>query len=214
VKKQVRNRAGKRSVGALAENESTQPTRKTVVDARAELLRSTSAEASVSTRLAPEFKVVDAVPALGAETAASLPTEKLATDRLAPDYRTERRLDLETLMAAAPTPRGEVAAPGPTAAPAILAITDTVDDGPGRMATWLGVLLVALGLASVFGSSRAIREGPGVTRLMRGRASASAARPINVRSCQAKCSDSSGMPGFGMRMAVHSTNCTLNSSHH
>ena len=82
------------------------------------------------------------------------PVENRATDRLTPDHRTPRQVDVETLLAAAPATSHSVAAAAPVAFP----LTEAADDGRGWMATWLGVLLMALGLVSVLGSSRTLRE--------------------------------------------------------
>jgi hypothetical protein len=46
----------------------------------------------------------------------------------------------------------------PAAAPVASPIAEAADDGWGSMTTWLGALLMALGLASVLGSSRALRD--------------------------------------------------------
>ena len=161
VKKQVRHSAAKPRVAVPEENEAAPRKRKAVVDARAELLRSAPAETSQPIRLAPEFKVVDAasVPATGA--AAFVPpaaVEKLATDQLTPDRPTPRVVDVKTLLAAAPAPSDAVAASVPLAAPVAFPIAEAADDGRGWMATLLGVLLMALGLVSVLGSSRTLRE--------------------------------------------------------
>ena len=161
VKKQVRHSAAKPRVAVPEENEAAPRKRKAVVDARAELLRSAPAETSQPIRLAPEFKVVDAasVPATGA--AAFVPpaaVEKLATDQLTPDRPTPRVVDVKTLLAAAPAPSDAVAASVPLAAPVAFPIAEAADDGRGWMATLLGVLLMALGLVSVLGSSPTLRE--------------------------------------------------------
>jgi len=160
VKKQVRHSAAKPRVAAPEENEAAPRKRKAVVDARAELLRSAPAETSQPIRLAPEFKVVDAasVPATGG--AAFVPpaaVEKLATDQLTPDRPTPRVVDVKTLLAAAPAPSDAVAASVPPA-PVAFPIAEAADDGQGWMATLLGVLLMALGLVSVLGSSPTLRE--------------------------------------------------------
>ena len=154
VKKQVRRRAAKPGVAAPVENDSAQRKRKAVADARAELLRSAPAESS---RPASEVKVADAV-SLTTGAAAFVPpapVEKLATDRLMPDHRAPRQVDVETLLAAAPAARDAVAASVPTVA---FPIAEAVDDGLGWTATWLGGLLMALGLVSILGSSRTLRE--------------------------------------------------------
>jgi predicted cobalt transporter CbtA len=86
------------------------------------------------------------------------PVANRATDQFTPDQPTPRRLDAETLLAAAPAQSEAVANPAPAAAPAASPIAEAADDGWGSIATWLGVLLIALGLASVLGSNRTLRE--------------------------------------------------------
>ncbi|WP_244608153.1 hypothetical protein [Bradyrhizobium algeriense] len=156
VKKQVRYRATKPSVAAPEENEAERHKRKAVVDARAELLRSAPAETAQPMRPAPELKVADAASVLTTGAAAfapPAPIENRATDRLTPDHRTPHQVDVETLLAAAPATSDSVAA-----APVAFSFTEAADDGQDWMATWLGVLLMALGLVSVLGSSRTLRE--------------------------------------------------------
>lgn len=160
VKKQVRHRAAKHRVAkhrvAAAEESEAPPTkRKAVVDARAELMRSTPAEAPQPMRPLPEFKVADAAASAAAAIVPSAPIENLKVDRLRPD-RTPRQVDVETLLAAAPG--DAVAASVPPAPPVNFLIAEAAHDGWDWMATWLGVLLMALGLVSVLGSSRTIRE--------------------------------------------------------
>ena len=66
---------------------------------------------------------------------------------------------MEALLGAAPAASDAVAASVvPPAAPVAFRIAEAADDGRGWMATWLGVLLMALGLVSVLGSSRTLRE--------------------------------------------------------
>jgi hypothetical protein len=161
--KQVRDRvrAAKARVAA-AENETARK-RKAVMDARAEMLRSAPAEMPEPTRPAPEFKVVDVAPVQAPGAAAFVPAApsaiaNQATDQLVPDQPTPRQLDEKTLLAAAPAPSDAVAVSVPPAAPVAAQVAEAADNGPGWTATWLGVLLMALGLAFVLGSSRAVRE--------------------------------------------------------
>ena len=156
VKKQVRHSAAKPRVTVPEENDAAPRKRKADVDARAELLRSASAETSQPIRLAPEFKVVDAASVLATGTAAFVPAA--AVEKLTPDHPTPRQVDVETLLAAAPAPSDAVAAFVPPAAPVAFPIAEAADDGQGWMATLLGVLLMALGLVSVLGSSPTLRE--------------------------------------------------------
>ncbi|WP_225677955.1 hypothetical protein [Bradyrhizobium hereditatis] len=162
--KQVRDRfRAAKARAAAEENEAARRKRKAVMDARAEMLRSAPAETPEPTRPAPEFKVVDVAPVQATGAAAFVPpapvaTANHATDQLAPDQPTPRRLDAETLLAAAPAPSEAAIVTAPPAAPVASAIAEAADDGSGWTATWLGVLLMALGLAFVLGSSRTVRE--------------------------------------------------------
>lgn len=160
MKRQVRRRAAKPRVVVSEENDAAGKPR-AVVDARAELLRSAPAETPQPSRPAPEPRVADAASVLASVIAAFVPppsVENLAIHQPAPDRRAPRQVDVEALLAAAPADRGAVAAALPAAAPAAFPVTEAADDGPGWMATWLGVLLMALGLVAVFGSSRIVRE--------------------------------------------------------
>jgi hypothetical protein len=159
--KQVRHRAAKPRVAAVEENEVSRDKRRAVMDARAELLRSVPAETSQPTQPAPELKVVDAasvVPTGAPAFVPSAPVANGATDQLTPDHPTPRRLDAETLLAAAPSQSDAAATSVPAAAPVASPIAEAADDGWGSMTTWLGALLMALGLASVLGSSQALRD--------------------------------------------------------
>jgi len=158
AKKQVRYRKAKPPVAAAGETEITQRKRTAVVDARAELLRSVPAETSLPMRIAPELKVADTAPVLATGVAAFVapaPIEKLEIDRLAPDHPTRGQADVETRMAATPATRD--AAPM-SAVPVAYLTSEEVDDARSWTTTWLAVLLMALGLASILGSSRTVRE--------------------------------------------------------
>jgi hypothetical protein len=121
-----RYRPAKPSGGASAENESTQK-RKTIGDARAELLRAALPETPLPMRPAPELKVADAAPMPSTEAEVSLRTE-IGTDRLTSDYRTERQLGVEAL---GPTNGNAAAASAPKAPPVMLLISEASDDWPG-----------------------------------------------------------------------------------
>ncbi|WP_198164397.1 hypothetical protein [Bradyrhizobium jicamae] len=167
VKKQVRHRAAKSRVTASEENEADRRKRKAAADARAELLRSAPAETSPPTPLAPKLKVADAasVPA-GAAALANGVANQLTLDPSA-----SRQVDVETLLSAAPAAGDAVAASVPSAAPVAFP-AEAADDGRSWTATWLGVLLMALGLVSVLASSRTLREAMLLRDLMRGRVGA------------------------------------------
>jgi hypothetical protein len=161
VKRQARRRAEKPRVAVSEENEAGRRERSTVGDARAELLRAAPAETSRPERPAPEFKMADAASVLATAIAAFVPPaplENLATAQPTPDRRTPRQVDVETLLAAAPAISGSVAASVPPAALVGAPLAEAADDWRNWTATWFGALLMALGLISILGSSRMVRE--------------------------------------------------------
>ena len=165
VKKPVHH-AAKRHVAASNENELAPPSRKAVVDARDELIISAQAKTPQPTPPAPEIKVTDAatVPIVeGAGLAGSAPVAaEPATARLMPDHPTPDRpaphhVDMEALLAAAPTASDAVAASAPPVSP-VAVRTPEAGDGWGGWTTTAGVILIVLGLVSLLGSSRILRE--------------------------------------------------------
>jgi hypothetical protein len=164
VKRQARRRAAKPRVAVSEENEAGPRQRRAAVDARAELLRSAPAETSQPERPAPELKVADAASVMATAIAAFVPPaplENIGTAQPTPDRRTPRQVDVEMLLAAAPAV-GSGAGSVPPAAPVAFPIVEAIDDGQDWTATWLGVLLMALGFVAVLGSSlssnRTLRE--------------------------------------------------------
>lgn len=158
MKKQVRHSAAKPPVAVADQSEAAPRKQKAVADARAELL-SAPAEPSQPIRLAP--KVVDAASVLSTGAAAFVPpapVERRATDQLTPDHATPRVIVVKARPTTAPTPGEAVAETAPLAAPVPIPVAEAADDGRGWMATLLGVLLMALGLVSVLGSSPNVRE--------------------------------------------------------
>jgi hypothetical protein len=163
VKKPVRRHAAKHRVPAPKENdEAALRKQKAVVDARAELLRSAPAETPQPTPQAPKLRVADAAPVLDTGAGALVPQAPVvatpANDQLAPDHPTPRQVDVETLLAAAPAASDAAAASMPPASPVAVPVAEAGDDGQGWTATWLGVLLMALGLVSLLSSSRTLRR--------------------------------------------------------
>jgi len=82
----------------------------------------------------------------------------LATEQLTPDHSTPRKLDVETLLAAAPAASYALAASAPPAALVAFPIAEAADDLRGSTATLLGMLLIALGLLTLLSSSRTLRK--------------------------------------------------------
>ncbi|OKO83150.1 hypothetical protein [Bradyrhizobium sp. NAS96.2] len=144
--------------------------RKAVVDARAEVLRSAPAETPHPTPPAPELKVADAAPVSAMAAAALVPpapiVAKPASDQLTPDHPTPRQVDVETLLAAAPAASDAVTASVPPATPVAVPFAEAGDGGRGWTATWLGVLLIVLGLVSLLSSSRTVRGAVLVGRFL------------------------------------------------
>ncbi|MEK9285629.1 MULTISPECIES: hypothetical protein [unclassified Bradyrhizobium] len=147
--------------GRRSQGKRRHAAQKAVVDARAELLRSASAETPRPTPPALELKVVDASPVPASGATALVPPApditKPATDQLTRDNPTPHQVDVETLLAAAPTASDAVAASVPPATAVAVPIAEAGDDGPGWTATWLGVLLLAPGVGCLLSSSRTLR---------------------------------------------------------
>jgi len=158
AKKQVRHRVAKPRVATSEENEAARRKRKAVADAHAELLRSAPAETPKPTRPTPELKMADAASVVATAIAAFVPSasvENLGSNQPTPDRRTPRQVDVEALLAAAPA--DQVAASVSPGVPVAFPLVEATDNGRGWKA-WLGVLLMALGLIAVLGSSRIVRE--------------------------------------------------------
>lgn len=170
LKRPIHHHAAKRRVAGPEESETALRKRKAIVDARAELLRSAPAETPQPTPPAPKLKVADAAPVPTTGAGALVPPAPVvanpATDQLAPDQSMPRQVDVETLLAAAPAASDAVAASMPPATPVVVPIAEAGDDGRGWTATWLGVLLMALGLVSLVSSSRTVRGALPVGRFL------------------------------------------------
>ncbi|WP_156947058.1 hypothetical protein [Bradyrhizobium sp. WSM3983] len=154
VKKLVQHRDAKHRVATAEENKTAARNRKAVVDARAELPRSTPEDTSRPSPSAP-VQAVDAGPVLatGITTRVSpVPLSKRANDRLTADEIRPRQVDVEALLAAVPATSDAVVA---SATPRAFSTAEAGDDGWGW--TWLGMLLMALGLLSVLSASRTVR---------------------------------------------------------
>ncbi|KRR18181.1 hypothetical protein CQ14_24970 [Bradyrhizobium lablabi] len=157
AKQQARHRAAKPRAVSTEENEAARRKRKAVVDARAELLRSAPAETSPPTPPAPRLKVADAASVVAAGAAALVPPAPIANG-VADQQPASRQVDVETLLTAAPAASAAVAISVPSAAPTAVTVAEAADDGWGSTASWIGMLLMALGLVSVLVSSRPLRE--------------------------------------------------------
>ncbi len=152
----VHHHAAKRIVAAPEEDEPALPKRKAVVDARAEMPRPASVETPQATPPAPEINVADAAAVPRTVAAALVPSAPIAanaaTDQFTPNHPTPPQVDVDTLLAAAPAASG--------AAVSVLQrapIAEAGDDGWGWTPSWLGLLLMGLGLISLLISSWSLR---------------------------------------------------------
>ncbi|MDA9398746.1 hypothetical protein [Bradyrhizobium sp. CCBAU 45389] len=134
------------------ENETARPRRRiSVVDARAELERSALAEGVQPTPPPREVKVADAAFVVGTSTPPSMPAAPatpLQTGQPTPKNAVPAQADVQKLAA----PASDAAF-----APVSIRVAEAADER-GWTATWVGLLLMALGVGSVLSSSRALRD--------------------------------------------------------
>jgi hypothetical protein len=156
-KKQVQHHAVKHRADAAEENKTAARKPKAPpVDALAELLlRSAPEETSQPTAPAPVLEMVDAGPIPAPRTARLVPPVSASNDQPMPDRPTPPQVGMETHLATAPAASIVVTASARSTMPVALAVAEAGDDGWDW--TWLGVLLMAVGLVSVISSSRTIR---------------------------------------------------------
>lgn len=150
------------------ENETARRRRSSVVDARAELLRPAPAEGAQPTPPAREVEVADAASVFGTGTTALMPAAPvtdLPPGQVTPDHPVPRQVDLEKVLAAAPSASEGLLSSGPAVMPADVRATKS--GGRGWTASWTGVLLMAFGTVSLLSSSRVLRSC--AVALLRGR---------------------------------------------
>lgn len=153
VKKTVRR---KDTTAGLDENGTTRPRQSGVVDARAELLRSAPAEPSQPPP--PVVKVADAASDLDTGTTL-VSAAPIAEHGRWPTHSVPSRVDVEQPLAAAPANDVVTSSEPPTIPIAMLVLTaEARNEAPSRTATWLGVLLMMLGMLSILSSSRSLRH--------------------------------------------------------
>jgi hypothetical protein len=161
VKKPVRNSAVKQRVTARERREAALRKRKADADARAEVLRSTPAEMSQPAPSAPAPKVADTLPTPATGAAAVVPPapvaastpDQVTTDQVTPDRPTPRVVDVETVGVSSPA-SDTMTSPVPREMiPVAYRFAETGDDGWRWTATRLGLVLMALGLICLLGSS-------------------------------------------------------------
>lgn len=155
IKKPFRRRPARDQVAGL-DHDTAARRGKAVADRRAELLRSAPAEAAQPPH-ASEIKVADAGSILDASRAALLSGTPILDPSTGHDWsnQTAPQVAVEkSLPATSDAATISVSPPMPVS----LSLPEENDPGGPPAATWLGMLLMALGVVSVLSSSRALRE--------------------------------------------------------
>ncbi len=174
AKRQVQHRATRQPVTASGENEPA-PRKKTVADARAQLLSAATADAvqPAPPAPAPAPEAVDpanaaAAPVPAAPIVAEPAVDQPKPDQPAPDQAARRPVDVEMMLAAA-APVGDTAvSAAPVAASVAPSISDAAENQWELMAKRAGLALIALGLVFVIASLLASRfRDPGVAPIRR-----------------------------------------------
>ncbi|MHC2625371.1 hypothetical protein ACVIW2_007403 [Bradyrhizobium huanghuaihaiense] len=156
VKKPAHRRVAHRRANPV-ENETAPPRRRiSVVDARAELARSAPAEGVEPPQPPRKVKVADAAFVVDTSTtplmsAAAATPAPLPAGQLTPENAVPAIGDVQKLGAPA-SDAASIQVP-----PVSIRVAEAADEG-GWMATWVGLLLMALGIGSVLSSSRALRD--------------------------------------------------------
>jgi hypothetical protein len=158
ARKPVRHQAARRSTSAPEQDQSAPRQQENVEDARAEMPGAAPAQTPQVAPPEPKLTIVHTIPVRVADAAAQVPPppDLSKPDQPAPDQQASRQLDAETLLAKAPAPGEEVAsAPPSTPVAAPTASTGGIE---AWTASWLGVVLMALGGAALLSSSRTLRR--------------------------------------------------------
>lgn len=141
---------------ANPDENQTAPSRRriSVVDARAELERSIPAEGVEPPQPPREVKVADVAFGVGTSTAPLMPAAAaipLPADQFTPENAVPAIGDVQKLVAPA-SDAASIQVP-----PVSIRVAEAAEER-GWMATWVGLLLMALGIGSVLSSSRALRD--------------------------------------------------------
>lgn len=169
LRQRVHHRAAKRRLAASQQNEAAPRKRKAVVDARAELLRAAPPETLQPTPV-PALRVVDAAPVLTTGAAALVPPPPVLTkpdqptaDQ--PDPRQDNVKDnVEALLAATPANSDSIAISTSPVTPVAVPVAGAGEDGRWWTVSWIGPLLMALGLLLLLGSTMPLRRAVLVVR--------------------------------------------------
>lgn len=156
-KKTVRRRVGQERTANVGDKGTARLGQSGAADARAEMLRSTPAEQPQAPF--PEVKIAEAASDLGMNGAlvSAAPIAEHSRQPT-PMHPVLSQVDVEQLLGAAPTVNDAMTSPAPPAVPIGTRLAEIRDEGPSRTATWLGVLLMMLGMFSLLSSSRSLRH--------------------------------------------------------
>ncbi|MGY4627219.1 hypothetical protein ACVWY3_004975 [Bradyrhizobium sp. USDA 4486] len=149
--KKIARRAPKATTASLDESGTARPRQSGILDARAELLRSTPGLPSQPPR--PELKTADADPDLGTSTALTSAALIAQNSRRPPPSQ----IDVEQLLAAAP-PNDVATSSGPPNITTGVRLAEASNEAASRTATLVAVLLIVLGMLSILSSSRSLRH--------------------------------------------------------
>jgi hypothetical protein len=176
AKRAARHYVASRRVAAPEESEPAPRKQKAVEDARAELVNAAPAQTQESapvpapapaqaampqpTPSAPKITMLRTVPVRVAEAAAQVPPASVAAtpgvDRPVSEQPVRPQIDVDRLLTEASAASDEVAS-APPATPLLPPGANT-SNGEDWMASWLGVLLMALGCVAVLSASGTLRR--------------------------------------------------------
>ncbi|WP_271593306.1 hypothetical protein [Bradyrhizobium sp. CCBAU 65884] len=154
MKKTVRRRVAKDSTARLDESGATSLRQSGVIDARAELLRSAPIQPTQPPH--SELKVANAASGLDTDTA-RISAAFISAHAHRP-ASTPSQVDVDQLLAAPPANDVATSSEHPIM-PMGVRLAKAGHEAPSQTATWLGVLLMMLGMLSIISSSRSLRNG-------------------------------------------------------
>ena len=168
VNKPVHHYAAKRPIIAPDEDKVALR-KKTVLDARDQLLSAAPAEGSQPT--SPAAEVVDTASAPASEAATLVPAAPIAAqpsiDRPTPDHASPHHVDVDMLLADSSLDKDPTVSAAPAATPAAPSVPQADENHWESTATRAGAVLIALGLIFLFGSLLASRFRDSRAVLMR-----------------------------------------------
>ncbi|KRQ00267.1 hypothetical protein [Bradyrhizobium manausense] len=152
--KTVPRRVAKDNTASLDQSGTVRLRQSEVVGARAELLSSAPAEPSQPPH--PEVKVADANSDLDRDIAL-MSADLISAHGRRPTPLVPGQIDVEQLLATAPA-NDVVTSSEPPIMPMGVRLAEADNEAASRTATWLGVLLMMLGMLSILSTSRWLRH--------------------------------------------------------